>query len=152
MDDSDSAMLSAAMRSGAVASRQREQRHVRGVSDHSDRRLRVCGKPASGLRLARDAVRPWRRNDRLKGGVIVSTSPSNGPDESARQQAGRSSGRPRISHKADVALRVAGLALVIAGVVLTGFAHSIAIALIAIGFLVLIINETLRRLPPRPIH
>ena len=66
------------------------------------------------------------------------------------EQEGLSSGQPRLSPKADVALRAAGLALVIAGAVLTGFAHQIAIALIAIGFLVLIIDETLRRLPRRP--
>ena len=59
--------------------------------------------------------------------------------------------QPRLSPKADVALRLVAVVLVIAGAVV-GFGKPIAIALVAAGLLLLIIDQTLKHLPRRPAH
>ena len=60
-------------------------------------------------------------------------------------------GQPRLSHKADLALRLIAAVLWIAGVVI-GLGKPIAIALLAIGLLLLIIERTLKHDPRRPAH
>ena len=67
------------------------------------------------------------------------------------KQEGLSSGQPRLSPTADLALRLIAVALVIAGA-LIGFGKPIAIALVAVGLLLLIIQQTLKHLPRRPAH
>ena len=60
-------------------------------------------------------------------------------------------GQPRLSPTADLALRLIAVALVIAGAVV-GFGKPIAIALVAVGLLLLIIEQTLKHLPRRTAH
>jgi hypothetical protein len=67
------------------------------------------------------------------------------------KQEGFSGGQPRLSPTADRALRLIAVALVIAGA-LIGFGKPIAIALVAVGLLLLIIQQTLKHLPRRPAH
>jgi ABC-2 type transport system permease protein len=67
------------------------------------------------------------------------------------KQKGLSSGQPRLSPTADIALRLIAVVLVIAGAVV-GFGKPIAIALVAVGLLLLIIDQTLKHLPRRPVH
>ena len=67
-----------------------------------------------------------------------------------KQQDARS-GRPRLSPRADVVLRLIAVVFVIAGAVV-GFGKPIAIALVAIGLLLLIIDRTLKHRPHRPVH
>ena len=59
--------------------------------------------------------------------------------------------RPRLSPMADVALRMVAVVLVIAGAVI-GFGKPIAIVLVAVGLLLLILDQTLKHLPRRPAH
>ena len=60
-------------------------------------------------------------------------------------------GQLRLSPTADVALRMIAVVLVIAGAVV-GFGEPISIALVAVGLLLLIIDQTLKHLPRRPAH
>jgi hypothetical protein len=66
-------------------------------------------------------------------------------------QEGLNPGQPRLSPKADLALRLIAAVLWIAGVVV-GLGKPIAIALVAVALLLLIIEQTLKRLPRRPVH
>ncbi|MGZ4184475.1 MAG: ABC transporter permease [Solirubrobacteraceae bacterium] len=67
------------------------------------------------------------------------------------KQEGLSSGQPRLSSKTDVALRVIAVVLVVAGAAV-GFGKPISIALVTVGLLLLIINQTLKHRPHRPVH
>jgi ABC-2 type transport system permease protein len=57
----------------------------------------------------------------------------------------------RLTPLADVGLRMGAVVLLIAGVVI-GFGRPIAIVLVAIGVLLLILHQSLKHLPRRPIH
>ena len=60
-------------------------------------------------------------------------------------------GRPQLSPKADLALRIAAVALLVGGA-LIGFGHPVSIVLIVLGLLVLIADQTLKRRPHKPAH
>ena len=62
-----------------------------------------------------------------------------------------SAGQLRLSPKADLALRLIAVVLVIVGAVV-GFGEPIAIALVVVGLLLLVIEQTLKHLPRRPAH
>ncbi len=66
-------------------------------------------------------------------------------------QKGLTTGQPRLSPKADLALRLIAVTLVIAGAAI-GFGKPISIALVAVGLLLLIIDQTLKHLPRPPVH
>jgi ABC-2 type transport system permease protein len=68
-----------------------------------------------------------------------------------RRQERLSSGQPRLSPKADLALRLIAAVLWIAGVVI-GLGKPISIALVAVALLLLIIEQILKHLPRRPVH
>ena len=68
-----------------------------------------------------------------------------------RDRAKLSTSRPRLSPTADAALRMLALALVIAGVAI-GFDGALAIALVAVGLLLLVLERTLKHLPRRSAH
>jgi hypothetical protein len=57
----------------------------------------------------------------------------------------------RISPVADAALRAFVVALVIAGAMI-GFGRPVAIALVAAGLLLLVVEQMLKHLPHRPAH
>ncbi len=62
-----------------------------------------------------------------------------------------STARPRLSDAMDRALRMVAVVLVIGGAVL-GFGKPIAIVLVAVGLLLIILEQTLKHLPRRPAH
>lgn len=76
---------------------------------------------------------------------------ANGPRAAEQAHTGRAkldTGRPRLSPRADVALRALALALVIAAAVI-GFGGAAGFALVAVGLLLLVLERTLKHLPPR---
>jgi hypothetical protein len=84
-------------------------------------------------------------------GVRTTAKGTPGLKTAASKQEGLSSGQPRLSPVTDVTLRTAAVVLVIAGAAV-GFGQPIAIALVAVGLLLLIIDQTLKHLPRRPAH
>ena len=68
---------------------------------------------------------------------------ANTPDDAA--------GQPRLSPLVDLALRMLALALVIAGAAI-GLGNTAAIALVAVGLLLLIVEQTLKHLLRRRPH
>ncbi len=84
-------------------------------------------------------------------GVRATANGTQGMKTAASEQEGLRSGQPRLSPVTDAALRIAAVVLVIAGAVV-GFGQPIAIALVAVGLLLLIIDQGLRHLPRRPAH
>ena len=68
----------------------------------------------------------------------------------AEQEAGPPS-QPRLSPRADTALRIGATVLLIAAVVV-GVDKPIAVPLIAVATLLVIIDQTLKHLPRRPVH
>jgi ABC-2 type transport system permease protein len=60
-------------------------------------------------------------------------------------------GQPRLSPIADLALRIAGVALVLAGA-MTGFGKPVAIALVAAGLLLITVEQSLKHWPRRPLQ
>ena len=58
---------------------------------------------------------------------------------------------PRLSPPMDLALRMLALALVIAGAAI-GLGNTAAIALVAVGLLLLVVEQTLKHLPRRRPH
>jgi ABC-2 type transport system permease protein len=71
--------------------------------------------------------------------------------KTAVNQKALSSGEPRLSPTADIALRLTAVILVIAGVVV-GLGKPVAIVLVAVGLLLLIIDQALKHRPRRPVH
>ena len=84
-------------------------------------------------------------------GVPATANSAHSIKTAASKQEAPSRGQPRLSPTADVALRIAAVGLVIAGAVV-GFGQQTAIALVAIGLLLLIIEQTLKHHPRRPAH
>jgi hypothetical protein len=70
----------------------------------------------------------------------MTNTDANAPDDTASE--------PRLSTLVDLALRMVALALVIAGAAI-GLGKPAAIALIALGLLLLIVEQTLKHLPGR---
>jgi ABC-2 type transport system permease protein len=60
-------------------------------------------------------------------------------------------GEPRLTPLADLGLRIAAVVLILAGAVI-GFSHPIAIVLMAVGLVLLIIEQSLKNWPRRPAH
>jgi ABC-2 type transport system permease protein len=63
----------------------------------------------------------------------------------------RATAKPRLSSGADLALRMAAVALLLGGAVI-GFGQSVSIALVAGGVLLLILEQMLKHLPRKPAH
>ena len=57
----------------------------------------------------------------------------------------------RLTPRADLGLRIAAVVLILAGAVI-GFSHPIAIVLMAVGLVLLIIEQSLKTWPRRPAH
>ena len=109
-----------------------------------ERAILRIGAPVKLHRLfAARSQQPHRVSATAKGTQRIKTAVS--------RQEGLSTGQPRLSPKADLALRLIAVVLVIAGAVV-GFGKPIAIALVAVGLLLLIIEQTLKHLPRRPVH
>jgi hypothetical protein len=60
-------------------------------------------------------------------------------------------GEPRLTPLADLGLRIAAVVLILAGAVI-GFSNPIAIVLMAVGLVLLIIEQSLKNWPRRPAH
>ena len=58
-------------------------------------------------------------------------------------------GEPRLSSRAELALRVASVVIVLSGAVI-GFRHPLAIVLVAVGLFLIGLDQSLRRWPRRP--
>jgi ABC-2 type transport system permease protein len=87
-----------------------------------------------------------------------SQQPAGGRTEGTRtigpphiQRAEPDSAQPRLTPKVDLALRMVGVALVLAGA-LIGFGKPVAIALVAVGLVLIILDQTLKYWPRRPVH
>ena len=67
------------------------------------------------------------------------------------KKADPSTAESRLTPLADVGLRIAAVVFILAGVVI-GFSHPIAIVLVAVGLVLLIIEQSLKNWPRRPAH
>jgi ABC-2 type transport system permease protein len=109
-----------------------------------ERAILRIGAPVKLHRLfAPRSQQPHRVSATVEGTQSTKTTSS--------KQEGLSSGQSRLSPTADIALRLIAVVFVIAGAVV-GFGKPIAIALVAAGLLLLIIDRTLKHLPRRPVH
>ncbi len=109
-----------------------------------ERAILRIGAPVKLQRLLATRTRPTRRAVAgVKGTQITKTADTD--------KAAPATDRPRLSPMADVALRMVAVVLVIAGAVI-GFGKPIAIVLVAVGLLILILDQTLKHLPRRPAH
>lgn len=84
------------------------------------------------------------------------TRPTRADSEGAQakmptENADRATAKPRLSSGADLALRMAAVALLLGSVVI-GFGKPASIALVAGGVLLLILEQTLKHLPRKPAH
>ena len=71
--------------------------------------------------------------------------------ETGPKTAELSTAEPRLTPLADLGLRIAGIVFVLAGAVI-GFSHPVAIVLVAVGLLLLILEQSLKHWPRRPAH
>ena len=83
--------------------------------------------------------------------VSATAKGTHGIKTAVGKQEGLSSGQPRLSPTADIALRLIAVVLVIAGAVV-GFGNPIGITLVAVGLLLLVIDQTLKHRPRGPVH
>ena len=67
------------------------------------------------------------------------------------KKADPSTAESRLTPLADVGLRIAAVVFMLAGAVI-GFSHPIAIVLVAVGLVLLIIEQSLKNSPRRPAH
>jgi ABC-2 type transport system permease protein len=67
------------------------------------------------------------------------------------KKANLSTAESRLTPLADVGLRIASVVFILAGAVI-GFSHPVAIVLVAVGLVVLIIEQSLKNWPRRPAH
>jgi ABC-2 type transport system permease protein len=102
--------------------------------------LRI-GAPVKLHRLLADRSQRVGRPDTQQSGAPAI--------KSERAQAGV--GRPRLSAVTDLALRLIGVALVLAGA-LIGFGKPIAVLLVAVGLVLIAIEQSLKHWPRRPLR
>ena len=109
-----------------------------------ERAILRIGAPVKLQRLLAARSRQMRRVDAgVKGTQIMKNADTD--------KAALATDQSRLSPMADVALRMLAVVLVIAGAVI-GFGKPIAIVLVAVGLLLLILEQALKHLPRRPAH
>ncbi len=105
--------------------------------------LRIGAPVKLGRLLARHSHHGQRADGRVKGTQTVNRQGTKDGEPSATES--------RLPPLADVGLRMAAVALVLAGAIV-GFSHVVAIVLVAVGLVLLVLEQSLKYWPRRPAH
>lgn len=109
-----------------------------------ERAIMRIGAPVKLRRLfATRSLRTHEPHVRAKGRHTMPSSDDNRPNID--------NSKPRLSPFADLALRMVGVVLVLAGAVI-GFGHAFAIVLVGVGMILIILDQSLKYWPRRPVH
>lgn len=109
-----------------------------------ERAILRIGAPVKLQRLLTPRARPTPPAAGERAGLRPDTA-------TVTDQADLPTARPRLSSGADLVLRWGAVALLLGGVVI-GFGRPLSIALVAAGVLLLILDQTLKHIPRKPVH